>query len=394
MARRRNIWSDHPWLHRRDYPGFEAGRCDDVTTIPLMLGMPRPRADSPSGADALGAEASGPLVDTFGRVHRDLRISLTDRCSLRCTYCMPEQGNEWLARSSILTARRDRADRDASPRPPASRRSASPAASRCCAPTSSTSSAASPRSRARTARPVELAMTTNGIRLPELPARADRRRPRAASTSRSTPSAATASATSPAATGSTTCSRESRRPRHPLSVPSSSTPSRCATSTTTSSSTSSQFALDHDARAALHRADAARCRPHVGPLAHGDARRDPRHALDALDASTPVPGRGGAPGRALDARRRPAHGRRHRVGHGAVLRRLRSAAAHRRRPAAQLPLLDDRVRPAADPARGRRRRRCGIDGMLRSCVRGKLPGHAINDPGFLQPARGMNAIGG
>lgn len=43
------------------------------------------------------------LVDGFGRAHRDLRISLTDRCSLRCTYCMPEQGNEWLARSSILT---------------------------------------------------------------------------------------------------------------------------------------------------------------------------------------------------------------------------------------------------------------------------------------------------
>jgi len=36
----------------------------------------------------------------------------------------------------------------------------------------------------------------------------------------------------------------------------------------------------------------------------------------------------------------------------------------------------------------------GIDGMLRSCVRGKLPGHAINDPSFLQPVRGMNAIGG
>jgi cyclic pyranopterin phosphate synthase len=35
-----------------------------------------------------------------------------------------------------------------------------------------------------------------------------------------------------------------------------------------------------------------------------------------------------------------------------------------------------------------------IDGMLRSCVHGKLPGHAINDPSFLQPARGMNAIGG
>ena len=43
------------------------------------------------------------LVDSFGRQHRDLRISLTDHCNLRCTYCMPEQGNEWLARSSILT---------------------------------------------------------------------------------------------------------------------------------------------------------------------------------------------------------------------------------------------------------------------------------------------------
>lgn len=36
----------------------------------------------------------------------------------------------------------------------------------------------------------------------------------------------------------------------------------------------------------------------------------------------------------------------------------------------------------------------GIAEMLRSCVHGKLPGHAINDPSFLQPARGMNAIGG
>ena len=44
------------------------------------------------------------LVDSFGRVHSDLRISLTDRCSLRCTYCMPEQGNVWLSRSSILSA--------------------------------------------------------------------------------------------------------------------------------------------------------------------------------------------------------------------------------------------------------------------------------------------------
>ncbi len=43
------------------------------------------------------------LVDTHGRVHRDLRISLTDRCSLRCTYCMPAQGLPWLPREELLT---------------------------------------------------------------------------------------------------------------------------------------------------------------------------------------------------------------------------------------------------------------------------------------------------
>ena len=44
-----------------------------------------------------------PLIDSFGRVHRDLRISVTDRCNFRCTYCMPEEGMDWLAREDILT---------------------------------------------------------------------------------------------------------------------------------------------------------------------------------------------------------------------------------------------------------------------------------------------------
>ena len=44
-----------------------------------------------------------PLVDSFGRVHRDLRISITDRCNFRCTYCMPEEGMVWLPRSELLT---------------------------------------------------------------------------------------------------------------------------------------------------------------------------------------------------------------------------------------------------------------------------------------------------
>src|SRR6266540_2495830 len=44
-----------------------------------------------------------PLVDPFARVVRDLRVSVTDRCNFRCTYCMPEEGMTWLPRSEVLT---------------------------------------------------------------------------------------------------------------------------------------------------------------------------------------------------------------------------------------------------------------------------------------------------
>jgi len=47
--------------------------------------------------------ASRPLVDSYGRVHTDLRISVTDRCNFRCTYCMPEEGMQWLPREELLT---------------------------------------------------------------------------------------------------------------------------------------------------------------------------------------------------------------------------------------------------------------------------------------------------
>jgi len=46
---------------------------------------------------------SAALVDPFGRVVRDLRIAVTDRCNFRCTYCMPEEGMEWMPREQILT---------------------------------------------------------------------------------------------------------------------------------------------------------------------------------------------------------------------------------------------------------------------------------------------------
>src|SRR5204862_5843666 len=44
-----------------------------------------------------------PLSDAYGRVATDLRVSLTDRCNLRCTYCMPAEGLDWLPLEQQLT---------------------------------------------------------------------------------------------------------------------------------------------------------------------------------------------------------------------------------------------------------------------------------------------------
>ncbi|MGO4602681.1 GTP 3',8-cyclase MoaA [Terrabacter sp. 2YAF2] len=43
------------------------------------------------------------LADQFGRVARDLRVSVTDRCNLRCTYCMPAEGLPWMPKAEMLT---------------------------------------------------------------------------------------------------------------------------------------------------------------------------------------------------------------------------------------------------------------------------------------------------
>src|SRR5262245_37937658 len=45
----------------------------------------------------------GPLIDTLGRVHSNLRISVTDRCNIRCFYCMPDENVRFLPRREILT---------------------------------------------------------------------------------------------------------------------------------------------------------------------------------------------------------------------------------------------------------------------------------------------------
>ncbi|RLP90317.1 GTP 3',8-cyclase MoaA [Micromonospora sp. CV4] len=52
---------------------------------------------------SVAPRTDGVLVDRFGRVARDLRVSLTDKCNLRCTYCMPAEGLPWLAGPELLT---------------------------------------------------------------------------------------------------------------------------------------------------------------------------------------------------------------------------------------------------------------------------------------------------
>jgi cyclic pyranopterin phosphate synthase len=44
-----------------------------------------------------------PLVDTFGRLHNNLRISVTDRCNIRCFYCMPEANVTFEPLEKLLT---------------------------------------------------------------------------------------------------------------------------------------------------------------------------------------------------------------------------------------------------------------------------------------------------
>jgi GTP 3',8-cyclase len=56
-----------------------------------------------TGVTPVAMPTTGPLVDRFGRVADDLRISVTDRCNFRCTYCMPLEGLAWLPKHELLT---------------------------------------------------------------------------------------------------------------------------------------------------------------------------------------------------------------------------------------------------------------------------------------------------
>ena len=168
------------------------------------------------------------LVDSFGRVATDLRISLTDRCNLRCTYCMPAEGLDWMPRDEQLTddelvrlitiAVRDLGVHELR------FTGGEPLLRRGLERIIAASAALRPRP--------DISLTTNGIGLA--------RRAEALAAAgvdrlnvRSTRCAPTVSPRSPAATASPTSSRASPPPATRGSTPSRSTPCCCAASTTT-----------------------------------------------------------------------------------------------------------------------------------------------------------------
>jgi GTP 3',8-cyclase len=73
--------------------------------VPVQLAAkPRRAVHGPEGPRHMETmPLEGPLVDRFGRRHDDLRISVTDRCNLRCVYCMPEEGMSFLPHRDLLS---------------------------------------------------------------------------------------------------------------------------------------------------------------------------------------------------------------------------------------------------------------------------------------------------
>lgn len=363
-----------------------------VTAIPVVIAPWSARDRVGAGDSASTGRRGDPLVDTHGRVHRDLRISLTDRCSLRCTYCMPEQGNEWLARTSILST--DEIVRIAE-------------VAAASGITTFRLTGGEPLLRtdivdvvARLARvtgpdgPVELAMTTNGIRLREyLPGLIEAglkrlnisidtlRRDRFRDLTRR-------DRLDDVLDGIAAAAESGLRPLKLNAVAMRDVNDDEIVDLV-------EFAVSHGAQMrfieqmpldAGHTWDRARMVTREEIL----ARLAERWSLE------PVPGRGGAP-----AERWRLDGGPHTVGVIASVTapfcgdcdRLRLTADGQLRnclfSTTEYDLMPTLRADGDTDAEAE-----AIDAMLRSCIHGKLPGHAIDDPSFLQPSRGMNAIGG
>lgn len=92
---------------RSDWADREGGRRPPTSTLyceRVTRNVVGTNGNSVRHAPGLQSHAAdGRLHDGFGRVGTDLRVSLTDRCQLRCSYCMPREGLEWLPNGNLLT---------------------------------------------------------------------------------------------------------------------------------------------------------------------------------------------------------------------------------------------------------------------------------------------------
>ncbi|WP_336716428.1 GTP 3',8-cyclase MoaA [Arthrobacter sp. USHLN218] len=69
----------------------------------ISLGMPQvPSGRGGTGSAVRPGDVGPMLADRYGRVATDLRLSVTDKCNLRCTYCMPAEGLDWLRNDQVL----------------------------------------------------------------------------------------------------------------------------------------------------------------------------------------------------------------------------------------------------------------------------------------------------
>ncbi|MBI3472345.1 MAG: GTP 3',8-cyclase MoaA [Candidatus Solibacter usitatus] len=96
-------------LQLQRVPVHETQHAGEAARLPGGPGTPRRNPGSGDGTGApaarkdAGHPVTQPLLDTFGRSHNNLRISVTDRCNIRCFYCMPEHDVQFMDRHEILS---------------------------------------------------------------------------------------------------------------------------------------------------------------------------------------------------------------------------------------------------------------------------------------------------
>ncbi len=344
---------------------------------------------------SLGVEPSTGtgLVDSFGRVHTDLRISLTDRCSLRCTYCMPEQGNVWLTRSSIMSAdeiahvARVAADLGVTSfrltgGEPLLRVDLAEIVGRVAALRSGGS-------------PVEVTLTTNGIglatRIDELAAAGLARVNISIDTVRPDRflSLTKRDRLTDVLEGISAAAASSLRPLKLNAVAMRGVNDDELVDLV-------ELAVAHDAEMRFIEQmplDAG----HVWDRSTMLTRDEILTVLRERWPLTPVPARGDAPAERFVLGSGP-----HTVGVIASVTAPFCSACNRLRLTADGQVRSclfatdelDVLRAVRDETLSAAERDLAVEAVLRRSVGGKLAGHAINDPLFLQPVRGMNAIGG